>query len=72
MSKLTPQQSIELTIRTAQLIKATAQLIGTGDLTMALMQTADVGVQFHALAAYVGKLDGTDRCDELKRSKDDG
>lgn len=61
---MTPQQDIEMAIRTAQLIKSLSQLVNVGSATVAKLIFAEAVPQFVELGKFIdkcnvpGKTDG--------------
>lgn len=52
------QQNIELTIRTATLIKSLSQLIGARDASLSKMMFAEAVEQFGQLGRFIDKCNG--------------
>lgn len=49
------KQELELTIRTATLIKSLSSLVGTSDATVAYLMFAEASQQFQALGEFIVK-----------------
>jgi hypothetical protein len=60
-SSMEPKQDIELTIRTATLIKSLSHLVGASDARLAKMMFAECVVQFGELGKFIESVQSAQR-----------
>lgn len=61
---MTPQQDIEMAIRTAQLIKSLSQLVSVGSAQMAKLVFAESVKQFGELGRFIDKCNASGKKDQ--------